>query len=152
MMQRFFGGDFVRGRGAIGLLALRVFFGSGLIAHGFSKIQNPFGWMPAKAGIPPFLQFLAAVSEFFGGLALVVGLLTPLAALGVIATMSVAVLTVHLRDPLFSAGGGASKEPALSYLFPALTLLFAGAGTLSLDYLLFGRKKDTAPANVSPAY
>ena len=60
--------------------------------HGWSKIQNPFGWMQG-APVPGFLQALAALSEFGGGLALIVGLLTPFACLGIMSTMFVACLT-----------------------------------------------------------
>ncbi len=141
MLKRVFYGDFVTGRGAAGLLVLRVAAGAALMAHGWDKIQNPFGWMPPDRGIPPFLQFLAAFSEFFGGLAFVVGLLTPLATLGVIATMFVATFVALKDAPLIGSGAGASKEAALTYLVIASVLFLAGPGAYSLDRFLFGRKR-----------
>jgi len=134
-------GPFVAGRGAVGLLALRVLVGAGLMIHGSTKIQSPFNWMGAQAPVPGFFQFLAAVSEFLGGLALIVGLLTPVAAFGVVCTMLVAAFMAHGADPFVASGGGRSKEPALLYLAPAFALMLAGPGTLSLDNLLFGRRR-----------
>ena len=69
-MNKLFG-DFIGGRGALGLLILRVIFGVGIMQHGWSKIQNPFGWMSADSGVPGILQALAALSEFGGGLAMI---------------------------------------------------------------------------------
>ncbi|MBC8135589.1 MAG: DoxX family protein [Fibrella sp.] len=141
MIKRFFYGPFLGGRAATGLLALRLLAGFGLIAHGFPKIQAPFSWMGADAPVPGFLQFLGAFSEFFGGLALIVGLLTPLAALGIMATMLFAAFGAHAKDPFI--GGPPSKEPALSYFVIALTLFLTGPGTLSLDNFVFGNKRET---------
>lgn len=141
-MKRFFYGPFISGRAATGLLLLRVLAGLGLMMHGFDKIKNPFSWMGPSAPVPGFLQFLGAFSEFFGGLALIVGLLTPLAALGVMATMLFAAFIAHANDPFI--GAPRSKEPALSYFTMAATLFLAGPGTLSLDHFLFGRNRPAA--------
>src|SRR5262245_3700726 len=78
MVDKIFG-SFVGGRAAWGLLVVRVVFGLGIAQHGWSKIQHPFNWMGPDAPVPAFLQFLAALSEFGGGIALIFGLLTPLA-------------------------------------------------------------------------
>ena len=157
---------FVGGRIALGLLLLRFVAGFALFFHGLQKMVNsPFGWMGPDGFAPPFLQFLAAFSECFGGLALVVGLLTPLAALGIGATMAVATFVVHmaggdpfvrLRGPdeaipildlpmaLVRLGGqGGSYELASMFLVTAIVLFLAGPGTLSLDAKLFGRKRGT---------
>src|SRR6218665_1102626 len=75
---------------ATALLLLRLMAGIALMSHGFGKIQAPFSWMGPDAPIPGFLLFLAALSEFGGGLALVLGLLVPLASFGIICTMAVA--------------------------------------------------------------
>lgn len=134
-------GDFVGGRAAWGLLALRLVFGLALMQHGMQKMAAPTSWMGPDAPVPGFLQFLAFFSEFAGGLALAVGLLTPLASLGVIATMGFAVVVAHSADPWIMTGKGGAKEPALGYLAFALTTLLAGPGRLSLDALIFGRKQ-----------
>ena len=88
-------------RVSVGLLILRLVAGLAFIFHGYGKITNPFGWMPAEAGVPGILQALAAVSEFGGGIAWMLGLLTPLASFGLACTMAVAVWmhAVVMRDP-----------------------------------------------------
>lgn len=140
-MQKLFGG-FVGGRGAIGLLLVRLIAGLGLMMHGWGKIQNPFGWMGAEAPVPGFLQALAAVSEFGGGLALILGLLTPLAGLGIAFTMAFAIFGYHMREghPFFSSTGGPAYELAALYLGVALLMIFTGPGRFSVDAMLFGRR------------
>jgi putative oxidoreductase len=131
-------GKFVDGRAAWGLLVVRLVFGAALTLHGLQKISSPFGWMGADSGVPAVLQFLAFLSEFGGGLAILFGLLTPLASLGVAITMAVAMVMVHASHPFVSAAGP-SKESAATYLAIALLMLLSGPGTLSLDWLLLGR-------------
>jgi putative oxidoreductase len=134
-------GEFIGGRGAWGLLAIRLIFGGALVLHGMQKMASPFGWMGPDAPVPGFLQFLAFLSEFGGGIALLLGLFSPLAALGVISTMAVAVMTAHAAHPWVAMPGQPGKESALGYLGFALLILLAGPGRLSLDALLFGRKQ-----------
>lgn len=131
---------FLGGRAGWGILAVRLVFGLGIAQHGWVKIQHPFGWMGPGAQVPGFLQGLAAFSEFAGGLALVLGLLTPLALAGLAITMIVAITAVHLRagDPFVAVRGGHSFELAALYLTAFLLILFAGPGKLSLDAWLFG--------------
>lgn len=141
---------FVEGRGAIGLLLLRLVFGLALMFHGFPKIQHATSWMGPGAPVPGFLQFLAAFSEFFGGLAFITGLLTPIAALGVAATMLTALITVHFKhgDPFVTMHGESFESP-LEYLTLAVMLIFTGPGRLSLDAFLFGRRTAASvPASV----
>lgn len=81
---------------SLALLLVRVAAGAFFIQHGWGKIQNPFHWMDqGDAPAPAFFQLLAAFSEFGGGIALILGLLTPLACFGIACTMAVAVYT-HL--------------------------------------------------------
>jgi putative oxidoreductase len=124
------------------LLLIRVVGGLAFMLHGWSKIQNPFGWMGPDAFAPGFLQALAALSEFGGGLAWILGLLTPLASLGIAATMTVAFWfhAIVRGDPFVAKGGGGSYELAAVYLCIALLLLALGPGRLALDRALFGRR------------
>src|SRR4051812_4305164 len=117
-MLRFLFPGYPGGCAGFGLLVLRVVVGAAFIFHGWPKIQNPMGWMGADATVPGGLQLLAAVSEFGGGIALIVGLLTPLAALGIAATMAVALGTFHLPrgDPFVGMPGKPSFELAADYL------------------------------------
>ncbi|MBA3712695.1 MAG: DoxX family protein [Pyrinomonadaceae bacterium] len=144
--MNFLFGNFVMGRGAVGLLIVRLVFGLGMVLHGSQKIGAPFTWMNAFAGenAPPgILQALAAVAEFFGGIALILGLLTPVAALGIAFVMLFALGMAHLPagDPFVNAPGKSSYESAAGYLAVALLLIVTGPGALSLDWLLFGRRR-----------
>lgn len=114
--------------------------------HGWGKIQHPFDWMGAEAAVPGFFQFLAAFSEFFGGLAWILGLVTPVASLGLSFTMLVAFLmhAITQHAPFVSPKGGPSFEPAMGYFAIALVLLFVGPGRRSLDKALFGTKAGSA--------
>ena len=132
--------NFVDGTPAIGLLFLRIVAGAALMIHGWDKIQNPFGWMGENAPVPGVLQALAALSEFGGGLALIVGFLTPLASLGIMSTMLGAYFVVHKGDPWINPGGS-SFELASVYFLIAATLLLTGPGKLSMDALLLHKDK-----------
>lgn len=124
-------------RMSVALAWLRVLAGLGIATHGYQKIFG--GMMPrftegvAALGFPmPHLfAWMAALSELAGGLMLVLGLLTPLAALMVFGTMTVAAFLQHGSDP-FDV-----KELALAYWTMAGTLMVAGGGKYSLDALIF---------------
>lgn len=138
-MQKIF--HFADGRVGVGLLILRFFVGVGLMSHGWNKIQKPFAWA-GPDGPPGFLQALAALSEFGGGLAITLGFLTPLAALGVLCTMIGAWYFVHNSDPWLSPNSKTKTfELAALYGAMAATLIFTGPGRFSLDSLIWNRNK-----------
>lgn len=128
------GTESVGGKGAAAILLLRLISGAAFIQHGWPKFQHAFSWMGPEATVPGFLQALAALSEFGGGIALMLGLLTRLAALGIACTMGYAIFLVHLPkgDP-FVGGGGGSYELAAVYLTLMLVFLLRGPGQYSLD-------------------
>jgi putative oxidoreductase len=142
---------FVRGRGAVGLLAVRLVTGVAFILHGWPKIQTPMAWMGAEAPVPGVLQAAAAVAEFGGGIALIVGLFTPLASLALVITMAVA-MAVHISagDPFVRSTLGPAYELAAVYFAISLMLLLVGPGILSLDAALFSKRAVT-PADRVPA-
>lgn len=129
-------------RGSLAVLLLRVVVGVAFMFHGWGKIQNPFHWLDRAPSPPPaFLQALAALSEFGGGFGLILGLLTPVCALGIACTMGYALYThVSRGDPFVAPGGGPSFELALVYLAAALALLLIGPGRYSVDQKLMGRR------------
>jgi putative oxidoreductase len=124
------------------LLILRVVVGVAFATHGMVKIQNPFGWMGENAFAPGIFQALAALSEFGGGIAWALGLLTPLAGLGILSTMTVAIYTqAMLRGaPFVSPTGGSAWELAGAYFSVALILITMGPGRFSADRALFGAR------------
>ncbi len=138
--------DTVGSFGSVGFLLLRLVMGVAFVLHGWPKIQNPFGWMGPEAAMPGILVALAALAEFGGGIALVVGLLTRLASLGIGSVMAVAIGMVHVpQGHPFVAQGGPSWELAAVYLACAVLFLISGPGRISLDFLLFGRPLETKP-------
>jgi putative oxidoreductase len=126
----------------LSLLLLRFVAGLAFMLHGWGKIQNPFGWMGPEAFAPGFLQALAALSEFGGGLAWIIGLITPLASLGIACTMAVAVYmhAIMRGDPFVSVGGSAYELAALYFCISVL-LMATGPGRFSLDRLIFGARR-----------
>ena len=148
------------GTPGVGLLLLRAFLGYAMMMHSLGKIGHPFSWMdqgPQPSGVPGFLQALGAAGEFAGGLGLAFGLLTPIAALGVMSTMFVAVLFLlaHAPSPHYfikpqGVKDGSDYESAAMYFIFALTIFLTGPGLLSVDAFLFGRKNEGAPQSVAP--
>jgi putative oxidoreductase len=125
---------------SIALLILRLVTGIAFILHGWGKIQSPFSWMQGS-NIPGILQFLAALSEFGGGIALILGVLTPLASFGLACTMVVAVYfhAVLFGDP-FVSKGGKSYELGMIYLVISILFMATGPGRYSIDRILFGAR------------
>ena len=125
------------------LFVVRVITGIAFILHGWGKIQNPFGWMPGSS-IPGIFQALAAVAEFGGGIALILGLFSRLASLGLLVTMLVAVYkhAIDFGHPFVAQGGGPSYEPATVYFLIFLLFVIMGPGRWSLDYKIFGSKNN----------
>jgi putative oxidoreductase len=138
--------------GDVALLLLRLVAGLAFMFHGWGKIQHPFEWMGPDAFAPGFLQGLAALSEFGGGLAWVLGLLTPLASLGIACTMTVALWfhAIQRGDPFVPTGPGVpAYELAALYFCLALLLIVLGPGRFSLDRKVFGRRDSSFQARSS---
>lgn len=135
--------NFIGGFGALALLLVRLVMGLAFVLHGWPKIQNPMGWMNAMGGssVPSFLQALAALAEFGGGIALILGFLTPIAAFGLVCQMIGALVLVHLpQGHPFVSQGGPSYELPLIHLLMAILLIALGPGKWSIDALLFARR------------
>jgi putative oxidoreductase len=131
------------------LTFLRVILGVVFFAHGAQKmlgwfggpgLQKTLGMFKQYLGIPAPLALLAVVAEFFGGLGLIVGLLSRVAAFGVGFNMLIAALKVHLRHGLFINWSGEQQghgfEFQLLAIAMAVPIIVHGAGALSLDAIL----------------
>jgi putative oxidoreductase len=122
----------------LGLLLFRLFIGLVMaFAHGLGKLppnEQLIGGVAALGfPIPVLFAWMAALSEFLGGLLIAAGLFTRHAALFLGFTMFVAAFGAHAQDPF------QNKEMALLYLISCVLLVFCGAGKYSLDRSL--RKK-----------
>ncbi|NAW56325.1 MULTISPECIES: DoxX family protein [unclassified Vibrio] len=125
-------------------LALRVPIGIILMAHGSQKLFGWFGgyglegtgqWM-ASIGLEPgvLMAFMAGSAEFFGGLFLLLGLLTRPAAVVTAFTLIVAIFSVHIDNGLFMSNNG--YEFGLALLAATVSLAISGSGKLALDNVL----------------
>ena len=134
------------------LLVLRLFLGIAFIRHGWPKLRNLKTWATAM-NTPEWLCFLSAASMWGAGIALIPGLLTPLAALAILVSMAYAmVIEIKAGFPWFAPdpyqipegdyvgpmgiGEPPSWEKAAMYVVMCLVLIFCGGGMLSLDTLL----------------
>ncbi|MHA3737446.1 DoxX family protein [Pseudomonas sp. Eth.TT006] len=133
-------------RAGYGLTILRIAVGVIFAAHGSQKLFGLFGgyglagtaqYMESVGLHPGYLMAtLAGGTEFFAGLALIIGLLVRPAALGLTFLSLVAIFTVHISNGLFMANNG--YEFALALLGGSLAVMIEGAGKLSVDRAIAG--------------
>jgi putative oxidoreductase len=125
---------------------LRLVLGLVFFAHGAQKMLGWFGgygfagtmgFFTGPLHIPAPLAFLAIAAEFFGGLGLILGFLTRIAAFGIGVVMLVAIASVHSAFGFFMNWSGAQKGEGIEYhlLVLAMTafLMIRGAGAFSVD-------------------
>src|ERR1043166_1124428 len=129
--------------GDLGLLLLRLTLGTVFLAHGAQKAFGSFGGpgfegatgFIGSLGFRPARAWAALVGgELVAGGLFVLGLLTPLAGLLVLATMAVAIAKVHGPKGFFVQNGG--FEYNLVLIIAAVALAAVGPGAFSLDHLL----------------
>jgi len=124
-----------------GLLVIRVVFGLFLVAHGYNKVfgagglTGTAGWF-GSMGMkwPKWQARLAAATEIGAGLLFAVGLLTPLAAAGMVSLMIVAIVTVHGKVGFFIFKPGGGWEYCASIIAAAFAVGAMGPGDWSLDH------------------
>ncbi|MCC3380442.1 DoxX family protein [Paenibacillus farraposensis] len=129
---------------ASGLLLVRLVVGLLLVGHGAQKLFGWFGgygpkgtggWMES-IGIKPgvFMAVLAGLMELLGGALFALGLLTPLAALFITATMLGAIFKVHGPNGIWSTANG--YEYPLVLIAVVIGIALTGAGSYSIDAIL----------------
>jgi putative oxidoreductase len=131
------------------LTIIRIILGVVFFAHGSQKLLGWFGGpglkqtmrtMHEHLGLPLPLAFAAVATEFLGGVGLIVGLLSRVAAVGIGVTMLSAIVMVHGRKGLFMDWFGARKNHGYEFHLLAIALVVVlvakGSGALSLDRVL----------------
>jgi putative oxidoreductase len=131
------------------MLYLRLLLAAVMFPHGAQKALGWFGGHGFNATmqsfteqmhIPAMFAFLAITAEVFGSLALVLGLLTRLAAFGIGTTIAVAAFMVHASNGFFMNWSGQQKGEGFEYhilvVAIALALMFKGGGRWALDSLI----------------
>lgn len=122
----------------LALLVLRIVLGVIMIGHGYSKV---FGGLShhvqfvSSLGLPGWLAYVSAVTEFFGGILVIAGLLTRCVSLAILIDLGVAIAKVHWKHGLLGEDG---------YQFPlalaaiAFALVFLGGGPMAFDSIRKG--------------
>jgi|ERR1700730_13923073 len=129
---------------------VRIALGVVFFAHGAQKALGWFGGAGLQSTlrvfrehlrIPAPLALLSVAVEFLGGLGLIVGLLSRVAALGIAVVMIVALVAVHRKFGFFMNWYGEKKGHGIEYhilvLALALAVMIRGAGAFSLDQVLY---------------
>ena len=127
----------------IAALLLRVILGITMIAHGYNhiwgggKIHGTAGWF-ASMGLKPgkLHAWLASITELGAGVMLIIGLLNPLAAAGVVGVMTVALITNHFKNGFFIFRPGEGYEYVLTLTMVGLAIGAIGAGEWSVDHVI----------------
>ena len=100
--------DFLNRLQPFALLVMRLVLGAIMIAHGYHKVWGGFHHhmdFVGSLGLPKWLAYLSAGTEFFGGIAIVLGLFTRFLAATFIIEMAVAIWKVHFKNGLMGNGG-----------------------------------------------
>jgi putative oxidoreductase len=128
------------------LTLMRLVLGIVFFIHGAQKTLGWFGgygfsgtmnFFTSVMHIPAPLAFLAIAAEFFGGIALMIGFMARIAALGIAINMLVAIFMVHLHSGFFMNWTGTQKGEGIEYhllaLAVAVPIIIRGAGAFSVD-------------------
>jgi len=126
---------------------LRISTGVIMASHGWDKASDIGKWTAQLTSLgvpyPQINAYLSIAGELGGGLGLIVGLLTPIAALGIMSSMAVAIFKVHLHNGLAAKDNGFEYPMTLFWI--AFFFFCNGAGPLSLDRLFCKPKPSPNP-------
>ena len=129
----------------LALLVLRLVLGVIMIANGYPTVlgglHRHVGFV-SSLGLPGWLAYLSAFAEFFGGILVIIGLLTRFASLAILIDLLVAIWKVHWKHGLTAQGG---FEFPLALAAIAFALIFFGGGPIAIDSIRggggFGKKR-----------
>ncbi len=120
---------------------MRLTVGIIMVAHGYHKV---FGGLHhtaqfvASLGLPGWLGYVSAFTEFLGGLLILAGFFTRPAALAICIDLGVAIWKIHWHNGLLGAPDRPGMEFPLALATLAFALIFFGAGAISVDHVLRG--------------
>jgi putative oxidoreductase len=125
----------------LALLVMRLALGGIMLAHGYHKV---FGGLHHHAqyvsglGLPGWLGYVSSFTEFLGGLLILAGFFTRIAAFAVLIDLAVAIWKVHLHNGLIGSPDRPGSELALAASALAFALIFLGGGPIAIDHVLRG--------------
>ena len=125
----------------LALLVMRLALGAIMVVHGYHKVfggLQQFAHMVGSMGLPVWLGYVAAFIEFLGGLLILAGFFTRLAAFAICAELVVAIWKVHLHNGLMGSPDRPGYEFPLAAATLAFALIFFGAGPIAFDHVLRG--------------
>ena len=126
--------DFLNRMQPLALLVMRLVLGAIMIAHGYHKVFGGFHHhmdFVGALGIPRWLAYFSAGTEFFGGIAIVLGLFTRFFALAFAIEMGVAIWKVHFKNGLMGSSG---YEFPLALATIAFALMCFGSGPWGFNF------------------
>lgn len=119
----------------LALLVMRLALGAVTVAHGYQKVFGGFHHhvqVVTSLGLPAWMAYLSAFTEFLGGLLVLIGLFTRCAAFAICIDLSVAIAKVHFHNGLLGNGG---YEFPLALAALAFGLIFFGGGPIAFDHI-----------------
>lgn len=119
----------------LALLVMRLALGVVMVGHEFHKVfggLHHHAQFVASLGLPGWWGYLSSFAEFFGGLLVLVGLFTRIAAFAICIDMAVAIWKVHFPNGLMGNGG---YEFPLALAALAFALIFFGGGPIAFDHI-----------------
>ena len=125
----------------LALLLIRFALGAIMVAHGYHKVfggLHHHAQMVAGMGLPGWLGYVSAFTEFLGGLMILAGFFTRAAAGAVCVNLVVAIWKVHLHNGLIGSPDRPGYEFALAAATLAFALIFFGSGPIAIDHVLRG--------------
>jgi len=125
----------------LALLAMRLTLGAIMVAHSYHKVfggLHHYAQWIASLGLPGWLGYVSAFTEFLGGLLILCGFFTRLAAFAVCIDLAVAIWKFHWHNGLLGSPDRPGYELPLAAATLAFALMFFGAGAISLDHVLRG--------------
>jgi putative oxidoreductase len=125
----------------LALLVMRLALGAIMVAHGYHKVfggLHHFAEVVGSLGLPAWLGYVSAFTEFLGGLLLLAGFFTRPAGFALCVNLTVAIWKVHWHNGLLGSPDRPGYEFPLAAAALAFAVIFFGAGPISFDHILRG--------------